>query len=58
MEMIGFVLEIAIEFGLLKAIVAAQLPATADAESTTTTLSDDVMLQDDVASKQTVAEQL
>ena len=39
-------------------IVAAQLPATAEAESTITTLSDDAMLQDEAASEQTVAVQL
>jgi hypothetical protein len=46
------------ETGLLIVIVTAQLPAMAEAESTTTTLSDDTMLQDDAASEQTVAEQL
>jgi hypothetical protein len=44
--------------GLLKVTLTLQAPAMAEAESTTTTLSDDTMLQDDAASEQTVAEQL
>ena len=48
---------IAVE-GLLKVTLTTQLPATAEAESTITTLSDDAMLQDEAASEQTVAVQL
>jgi hypothetical protein len=48
---------IAVE-GLLKVTLTTQLPATAEAESTITTLSDDAMLQDETASEQTVAVQL
>ena len=44
--------------GLLADTTTAQLPATADAESTITTLSDDTMLQEDAAREQTLAVQL
>ena len=44
--------------GLLADTTTEQLPATADAESTITTLSDDTMLQEDAAREQTLAVQL
>ena len=47
-----------IEMGLLIVTAALQLPATADAESTITTLSDDTMLHEEAAREQTLAVQL
>jgi hypothetical protein len=44
--------------GLLADTTTAQLPATADAESTITTLSDDTTLHEDTATEQTLAVQL
>jgi hypothetical protein len=44
--------------GLLADTTTEQLPATADAESTITTLSDDTMLHEEAAREQTLAVQL